>query len=750
MKQSIAFLLAGATSLACLPVLTFAASGATNTFSVPYIERIGDASYRIHILNGGNDVSKLSLSADSQELTIPKILDQDSLIFNNYKKAAGDISITKTSTVPNSAWDGETTLTEKSEAIKLRNETKISLKQSSVVSTKFGSDSITSVAFDTLVNDDTTSQPETQKIYKISVNGTDFPLLTGETEYVKGKYYRNAGRVSFLTSNLDKTINTLRLKVDGLSSNYVIIKKEIYKLTAPKFFQITFEDKEYVITWTFDMPEGTSNVNDFEATVNSEKLDKKKILSGQSQFTIKYPLTKLTAGNLVNIFISDPIGNVSNTITFSPDSSLTPKITKLSLGNGKEKSFDFWIDWPGYSFFWDILQIIININGEEYTFVGKQVALTESGSSTPVTDSDGHPRYEIKNKIDIRKTMDGVAFAFYYADLKDGENIIFIKNGNTGRTSNKVSFKKGDYDNINYAADNKTDSKTWGEKITFEKVSDTLGKKIDFISAPQKDIPLGKLTIDGLDPKEYYHLAFKIRTNTKIIPLTDLSLNGTILEPFADTDGTISYGYDRSALGSSLTSGNIVFTLNELFNLKPEDFANPSDTMIRLNISGFTLEKSQSDQTWKEVAKDGATYQTNIRYLYTFGPCFDNSKWECKKAGLATSILSLDIASGKIPEVIPAWELGASPDTGRINRSGIVTIEYSTRQFRWYNEQFKNLYENIKSRGLTATQVMRSKRAINAILQALKNVESGSQTAKAAKQTIRDNVREIKASITNQ
>lgn len=91
----------------------------------------------------------------------------------------------------------------------------------------------------------------------------------------------------------------------------------------------------------------------------------------------------------------------------------------------------------------------ININGTDYTRDGIQETLKDASGAVQ-KDSSGNDRYTTKNKIEFRKTGQGIEFDFFYSQLQDGENVVYIKNDNTGRESNKVSFFKKSGSQVNY------------------------------------------------------------------------------------------------------------------------------------------------------------------------------------------------------------------------------------------------------------------------------------------------------------
>jgi len=61
---------------------------------------------------------------------------------------------------------------------------------------------------------------------KIFINGQEKLLVEFAGEYIKDTYYFTTQGVTFLEENLTELVNTIGLEIDGLTSNYINIKKE--------------------------------------------------------------------------------------------------------------------------------------------------------------------------------------------------------------------------------------------------------------------------------------------------------------------------------------------------------------------------------------------------------------------------------------------------------------------------------------------------------------------------------------------
>jgi len=91
-------------------------------------------------------------------------------------------------------------------------------------------------------------------------------------------------------------------------------------------------------------------------------------------------------------------------------------------------------------------------------------------------DDEGIDRYETKQQISFSKTGEGIEFDFFSSLLKDGENILFVKNENTGRESNKVSFIKESKTPANYSYLTGT---TFDESLKKEVMTFEVGKDFE-------------------------------------------------------------------------------------------------------------------------------------------------------------------------------------------------------------------------------------------------------------------------------
>ena len=221
----------------------------------------------------------------------------------------------------------------------------------------------------------------------------------------------------------------------------------------------------------FPVPNNFNNITGKEVWINGAKIDSAQATIGLGQFVIRYDLSRLPKDqDTLAIVLKDTSTNQfsdEQIVQVGAFSKLT--ITSIDTGKGGDSNFTFNIKGNTNALFGDIYKIKININNIDYTRDGTR-ELIKNGSGVVQKDSNGDDKYETKNKIEFRKTGAGIEFDFFYSQLKDGENVIYIKNETSGRESNKVSFmKKNSAEaNYNYLTGSSITEANKKEVLTFE------------------------------------------------------------------------------------------------------------------------------------------------------------------------------------------------------------------------------------------------------------------------------------------
>ncbi len=193
----------------------------------------------------------------------------------------------------------------------------------------------------------------------------------------------------------------------------------------------------------------------------------------------------------------------------------------------------------------DIYKLKVNINGVDYTRDGIKEALKDASGAIQ-KDSNGNDRYATKNKIEFRKTGGGIEFDFFYSQLLDGENVLYIKNDNTNRESNKVSFFKNSNKAVNYNYLTGTIADTSKKETISFKHGQNIDKKINPTNMKDTDrnISLGNIEFANLKSNEYYILSFRVDTDLKFNPFSSLSLDTLGLETVKNGN-TLSFVFQK-------------------------------------------------------------------------------------------------------------------------------------------------------------------------------------------------------------
>ena len=376
-------------------------------------------------------------------------------------------------------------------------------------------------------------------------------------------------------------------------------------------------------------------------------------------------------------------------------------------------------------FFGSIYKLRININGIEYTRDGiKEPLLDENG--VVQKDSYGNDKFTVKNKIEMRKTGNGIEFDFLYNLLKDGENILFISNDNTLRESNKVSFvsQSPNSTHYNYSSDaNVTNDNNKKEGMSFE-----VGKELDVKVNPttmaiaDRNVSLGKLQLSNLKNTDYYSLDFILDMNLSINPFSSLALDALHLEPFSNGD-KISFRFKKQGYGIDFKADmEFLAVINELYNV--------SDKPFLLSIEEINLKKLNTDNIYENITSLKNPLGANLFYTYTDDACFDGTKDFCSLINKADPLLVITYHASGTPIVLEdttkiSPEVSNTKTTTlpvvRRNITTIVLQDFGNERFKKAQDTLVKLYETLKKRNSMYVPTFRN--ATNTLLVALKEIE---------------------------
>lgn len=718
---------------------------AADNFEIQYIKNLGNNTYRIYWNNLWTDSSALKLFIWTTELIGgSKILADNYIEISNLLVDWWDLSVEKT--VTTNSWWVISSNKIKSNPIKFVKEDPTLLKNFYSVEQKNGR-YVFIIPFDKGYYNwqSFTSYWVTEKVPVININGTDYSLIKDNSSvYEDGKYYYNKDFIIFPARNLIQYKNIVRLKLDNLFSNYIIVDKYAYTLWKPKEIALEDYNSSKYIKFIFDKPSNLSDLTNIDTYINWNKLVATDTTIFLNNLSIRYDITKFSVNDKVakiQIINSANLGN-SNTVIVNVEDRIENKIKKLDFWKNDSKSFLFRITWTDWWFAWDTTKLKLILNWQEYSVIWTKEAIKNS-AGTVVKDIYWNDTYEYNRKINFIRYNNELQIDFSYDYFTGWENIVYIKNENTWKESNKVSFTKNNYTNINYDYPNIT-TQTTKENITYENWVDISNKKIDFLNKPDRDINLGKFNFNNLKTNNFYRVYFKIKTNLKYNPFYSVKLGTYDLETLTESDSTISFVFDNSVYGKDLPSSSLILNINELSNL--------SDKNIKFTIWWFNISKyDYSDTGLASIFDNSNSTIINLSYVYDFWTCYDWGKDYCNLVKLWTPNLLINLAFGsEIKNTITNDQTTSTivnttsqlTTTNIKKNSPINILDFKWDKNRILNGKFAKLYDDIKAKNITVRQASSLKIAINNILKALKNIEDN-KSKQEANSTIRINLKTI-------
>lgn len=716
-------------------------SFAADAIDMQYIKYIWNDTYRLYWTNLWTDASQLKVFLWGTELTdINKNLTQNYLEIWKLQKTMWDLLIEKSITSINS-WVTSTT-SERTSSMKFIKEDSILLKNTYTTEVK----QWTNVVIIPLIKDISnwlsyTPSWTIERIFTINVNWTDYTLNKDAASYEAGKYYYNANSIIIPYNNLNLADNIIRLRIDTLYSNYININKEKYTLYQPT--DITTEDynSSRYVKLLFNKPSEINDLSNIEVYINWAKITPTDVNLVNNNISVRYDILKITKDDKIfNIYYKNTTNsNYSNTIAVNLESMIDNRINKIDFWNTNTNSFILKIIWTTWLFIWDVWKVKLILNWDEYSIDWTKQTIKNS-SGEVIKDINWYESYEYIRKITLTRSDNQLNINFAQSYFTWWENVLYIRNENTSKESNKISFTKWQYSNINY------DYVAWAqavvvtqkENMTYENWADILDKKIDYLYNPSRDITLWKINFNNLKSWEFYRIYFKLSTNLTINPFYQAKLWSLDFVPITESNWTISYVFDKSLYGKDFISNNIIFNLNEIYNLIDQN-------NIKFSLSGLSISRySGSNSSTISIFENKNTTDINLSYKYDISYCYDWTKDYCSSQKLNKPSLTLNFAFGKIIVNTSSSDnvTTQSISTNTKKNSPITNINFKTSKFKIYNDKFTKLYDDIKAKNITARQATTLKNSINSILKALKNYEDNI-SKQEANNTIKSNIRNI-------
>lgn len=729
-------------------ILTLSWANAEDIFEIKYIKNISSNKYEIMTSNAWNDLSKIKFYIDWKEMPyLKKTLKSDWTIeLSDFPKNNWSIYLEKTTEIWNADWT-KSTKVDKSNTINFRNESTISLKQNVIKETKWWINMVL-LSFNKDIADYIWAKENSSLDIWLSlnINWTDV-TLTKETWWVyeNTKYYFNNNYIYIPYVLLKDPINKISLKVDSALSNYVIINKENYKIEKPLETYIENASGTKNIRFKIQVPEVFPQSSNLETYINWTKLDAWNVTLWQWVAFIKQDILKFTKDDkIAEIYFKNIADNTySNKLYVNIDSLIWNNITKLDLWKNIWANFTFIIYWTDWSYVWDLEKIKININWIDYTKSWVK-EYTKSSTWMILKDWFWNDMYEIKNKLDFYSNWPDLKFNYLYANLLDWENVVYVKNDNNWRVSNKVSFTKWTSSNINYLYLTWSDLNSQNsskESITFDKWTELLNKTIDFLNKNEKDIILWKINFNNLKPNEMYSIWFKLKTSVLQDFFNEIKLDKYYLIPEIKNNKT-EYTFEYRWLWKNITSANLNAILNESFNIK--------DSNVKMTIENMYIKRLNEKNETEDIYPNDNSYIINFAYKYSFNWCFDWEKdycvlWQMKDTSLLINLSywteTIQVQQDtSLENVEVTSELNAL--TNLKKNTEIVELDFKNESYKKINLKFIKFYNLLKTKKIEYKYINAWKKAINRIIYSLKDIEEWKNKSDALK-TIKTNVKAL-------
>ncbi|EKE28928.1 MAG: hypothetical protein ACD_2C00264G0013 [uncultured bacterium (gcode 4)] len=567
--------------------------------------------------------------------------------------------------------------------------------------------------------------------YKLDINWTELPL--SPDDWVRSdatKCYATSEWIQCASGLFPLSDNFIRLKIDWFYSNGIYLNKEAYSFEKPIKTELEDVSGTKFIKFTFNKPKNIQNLNNVDAFVNWSKIPTSDYSLWASLVSVRYDLINLTKDDkfLKVVFRNNSDNTYSVPMFLNVESQVWMNIKNVKVTRAWSSELTLECTWDLDWMIGNNYKFKINMNGEDYFLDGTQEKVMENGKE--VIDKYWHTVYVTKNKLSfIRRTNTSLIFWFDENQLLKWENVFYVKNENTLRESNKVSFTRWSYNSMNYLYSTWTVATAYDESMIFENWKEIVQRKLDFVN--QKDtwvLPLWKLNISNLKDYNVYRLSFDISSNAPVNPFSQLKIGNTDLQ-IKNSAGWIWYRFEMTWIWKDMKSWELVWAVNELFNVSP--------STVNLKLMNFSIEKMDNKNAWTKIYASNAFSEINFSYIYDFWNCFDWDKDYCGLNWLRDPSLVINLLFWKNqPDTSASIQPVAASAVIANDKANVEILElnFSSEKYRTTNAKLKRLYELIIAKWLTSRQKTTLKNSINSIIRALKDVEDNKSKAVAAKQ----------------
>lgn len=556
--------------------------------------------YNIYLKNYSNFLSDLKLTFDDIEPNYSKkLLSNNKLEFSNFYKNSWKIVVEKFVTTYESGVTN-TFSDSKTKEIEIRN-----LDDTYFLWNHLNENISWKILYVIPISSNIDYINFSNKTYELDINWTIFPLEYDVWNYEDWKYYISKWQIRFLSKNIDSPLLNIKLKIDKLYSNSISINRETIKLDKINSIDVSenYSNRELRIHISKD--NNLSYISDKDLYINWVLVDKNNITIYWSELIVKVDISKKIEDVLVLQLKNNTDNTYSNKLYVDLKPYTVPNIKALDFWKNylEYQNFDFKMIWSWL--FWDLYNFEINLNWTWYTKEWIKDFIKNSDWNIE-TDLDWNQRYNIVQKLDLKRAWDYLYFESFLKNLQD-TNTLYITNKNYEKTSNIVYFSK-DLKTINY---NSWETNNKKETLTYTKW-DNISKNIDFLQKPEGDFKLWKITLNNFKENDYYRVSFNIKTDSSINPLTSIKLWDEILETNKINNQTI-FSYKKAWYWKDFSEKELIFNLNQLFN----------SNKINLKITDINIEKLNSNSELKNIYNDNIDKEMSLSYKYNISDCFD-------------------------------------------------------------------------------------------------------------------------------
>lgn len=473
-----------------------------------------------------------------------------------------------------------------------------------------------------------TKDKEKRYAYSVTVNGhsVEYPLQEDVSgPYLPGKAYLASAGIVLHEKSLPDRVNRVMLKSGAATFNAVSVKKEA-DLLGPVLDVRTPPDGDGAIVLEFQNVRNIRDIARYEFKINDQvTVPELGVGTGSVRNTVSTgfgdsgPLTfkvrpvSLGAGEVsARVLVKEIGSSLYDADTVDLSRFLSPTISAIGTRRAGP-SVEFKVAMNPLSLAGDYEKIDIVLNGKTFSSRGEKTVLKNPDGTTK-KDMYGNESYEFVNRVDFRKTAEGLEFSFPQELLTGSLNTLQIRNKNTARNSAVTSFSVGG------GVSRETGSGSQ-ETVSFEPVQKNR-YEYDPVAGAPTEIRLGTLRFKNVDKQSSYRVSAELTLDSEFSPFSRF-VAGNARIWAEGRDGKIAYNISDERLGSSFP--------DEIgFSVESNEFL-PVGENVGMSWNFAKLERL-TGEGYVTVAewKGGSGSLTHVNEITG---CFDAGKDECGKNG---------------------------------------------------------------------------------------------------------------------